>query len=58
MIEDVDLLRCYVNDRSEEAFAEWVQRRIGLVYAVAAAPPWLRDAWDPALSRWQAVKPA
>jgi RNA polymerase sigma factor (sigma-70 family) len=35
MIEDTELLRRYVETRSEAAFAELVQRRIGLVYAVA-----------------------
>lgn len=34
-IEDADLLRRYVEDGSEAAFAELVRRRIGLVYAVA-----------------------
>ncbi|MBI5767987.1 MAG: sigma-70 family RNA polymerase sigma factor [Verrucomicrobia bacterium] len=33
--DDVALLRRYVADRSEAAFAELVRRRIGLVYAVA-----------------------
>ena len=35
MIEDAELLRRYVEARSEEAFAELVHRRIGLVYSVA-----------------------
>ena len=35
MIDDADLLRRYANDGSEEAFAELVRRRIGLVYGVA-----------------------
>ncbi|HXB02698.1 MAG TPA: sigma-70 family RNA polymerase sigma factor [Opitutaceae bacterium] len=35
MIEDSELLRLYAESRSEEAFAELVRRRIGLVYAVA-----------------------
>ena len=35
MIEDAELLRCYAEERSEEAFAELVHRRIGLVYSVA-----------------------
>jgi DNA-directed RNA polymerase specialized sigma24 family protein len=35
MIEDTELLRRYVETRSEAAFAELVQRRIGLVYSVA-----------------------
>jgi RNA polymerase sigma factor (sigma-70 family) len=42
MIDDVDLLRRYVENQSEEAFAELVQRRIGLVYSVA-----LRRTLDP-----------
>ena len=33
--EDSELLRRYAENRSEAAFAELVQRRIGLVYAVA-----------------------
>lgn len=35
MNEDAELLRCYARFRSESAFAELVQRRIGLVYSVA-----------------------
>ena len=35
MIEDSTLLRRYVDDRSEAAFAELVRRRVNLVYAVA-----------------------
>ena len=35
MIEDVELLRRYADGHANEAFAELVQRRIGLVYAVA-----------------------
>ncbi len=35
MIEDIELLRRYVETSSETAFAELVQRRIGLVYSVA-----------------------
>lgn len=35
MIEDTELLRRYAEERSEGAFAELVQRRVGLVYAVA-----------------------
>src|SRR5687767_6570195 len=35
MVEDSELLRRYVEFRSEEAFAELVRRRIGLVYSVA-----------------------
>src|SRR5580704_8914415 len=35
MTEDSELLRLYAESRSEEAFAELVRRRIGLVYAVA-----------------------
>jgi RNA polymerase sigma factor (sigma-70 family) len=35
MIEDAELLRRYVEDRSEEAFAELVRRRVNLVYSVA-----------------------
>lgn len=35
MNEDADLLRRYVDERSETAFAELVRRRIGLVYAIA-----------------------
>ncbi|MEO6569234.1 MAG: sigma-70 family RNA polymerase sigma factor [Opitutaceae bacterium] len=35
MIEDAELLRRYAEEKSEEAFAELVQRRIGLVYSVA-----------------------
>jgi hypothetical protein len=32
MNEDADLLSRYAESRSEEAFAELVRRRIGLVY--------------------------
>lgn len=35
MNEDADLLRRYVEEKSEAAFAELVRRRIGLVYAIA-----------------------
>lgn len=35
MIEDAELLRCYVEERSEGAFAQLVKRRVGLVYSVA-----------------------
>lgn len=35
MIEDAELLRRYAEEKSEDAFAELVRRRIGLVYAVA-----------------------
>jgi len=35
MIEDAELLRRYVTERSQDAFAELVQRRVDLVYAVA-----------------------
>ncbi|MBI5691122.1 MAG: sigma-70 family RNA polymerase sigma factor [Verrucomicrobia bacterium] len=35
MIEDAELLRRYVEERSEAAFAELVQRHLGLVYATA-----------------------
>ncbi len=35
MIEDVELLRRYVEERSESAFAELVRRRVDLVYSVA-----------------------
>jgi RNA polymerase sigma factor (sigma-70 family) len=35
MKTDVELLRCYVEERSESAFTELVQRHIGLVYSVA-----------------------
>ena len=35
MNEDPDLLRRYADQSSEEAFAELVRRRIGLVYSVA-----------------------
>src|SRR4051812_18090949 len=35
MIEDAELLRRYAEEKSEQAFAELVQRRIGLVYSVA-----------------------
>lgn len=35
MNEDADLLRRYVEEKSEAAFAQLVRRRIGLVYAIA-----------------------
>ncbi len=35
MIEDAELLRRYVTERSQDAFAELVRRRVDLVYAVA-----------------------
>jgi len=35
MIEDAELLRRYVEERSEGAFAQLVKRRVGLVYSVA-----------------------
>ncbi len=35
MLEDPDLLRRYVTDRSQDAFAEIVRRRVDLVYSVA-----------------------
>ena len=35
MIEDTELLRRYAEDDAEDAFAELVRRRIGLVYGVA-----------------------
>lgn len=35
MIEDVELLRRYAEDRSQDAFAELVRRRVNLVYSVA-----------------------
>lgn len=35
MTDDTELLRCYAEENSEEAFAELVRRRIGLVYSVA-----------------------
>lgn len=35
MIEDAELLRRYTEDKSEGAFAELVQRHLGLVYACA-----------------------
>src|SRR4051812_14414348 len=35
MIDDSELLRRYAEDKSETAFSELVQRRIGLVYSVA-----------------------
>ena len=34
-MEDAELLRRYAESRSEEAFAELVRRRIGLVYSIA-----------------------
>lgn len=40
--EDSELLRRYAETRSEEAFAELVRRRVGLVYSVA-----LRTTCDP-----------
>src|SRR5262245_23258775 len=42
MIEDVELLRHYAETRSEDAVAQIVHRRIGLVYSVA-----LRTTHDP-----------
>ena len=33
--DDIQLLRRYANERSEEAFAELVRQRIGLVYSTA-----------------------
>jgi DNA-directed RNA polymerase specialized sigma24 family protein len=35
MIEDAELLRRYAEEKSEGAFAELVQRHLGLVYACA-----------------------
>ncbi len=35
MIEDAELLRRYAEDRAEPAFAELVQRHVGVVYAAA-----------------------
>src|SRR4051812_18722784 len=35
MIEDTELLRRYAREKSEDAFAELVRRRIDLVYSVA-----------------------
>jgi RNA polymerase sigma factor (sigma-70 family) len=35
MLEDAELLRRYADEKSEAAFAELVQRHLGLVYAVA-----------------------
>jgi RNA polymerase sigma factor (sigma-70 family) len=35
MIEDVELLRRFVDDHSQDAFAELVRRRVNLVYSVA-----------------------
>ncbi|HUQ71428.1 MAG TPA: sigma-70 family RNA polymerase sigma factor [Planctomycetaceae bacterium] len=35
MIEDTELLRRYAEEHSEAAFTELVERRLGLVYAVA-----------------------
>ena len=35
MADDVELLRRYIENRSEEAFAELVQRHLNLVYSVA-----------------------
>ncbi len=35
MIEDAELLRRYASEKSQAAFAELVERRIGLVYSVA-----------------------
>ena len=34
MLEDKELLRRYVEEKSEEAFAEFVQRHIATVYSV------------------------
>ena len=34
-VEDGELLRRYVEERSETAFGEFVQRHLGLVYAAA-----------------------
>jgi RNA polymerase sigma factor (sigma-70 family) len=42
MTEDAELLRRYAETRAEEAFAEIVRRRVGLVYSVA-----LRTTGDP-----------
>src|SRR5258708_2009982 len=35
MNSDAELLRCYVEDRSEPAFTALVERHMGLVYSVA-----------------------
>ena len=35
MKSDAELLRCYLEDHSESAFAELVRRHIALVYSVA-----------------------
>ena len=35
MMDDADLLRAYAQNRSEPAFAEFVERRVGFVYATA-----------------------
>ncbi|HEX2852148.1 MAG TPA: sigma-70 family RNA polymerase sigma factor [Opitutaceae bacterium] len=35
MVDDAELLRRYAQDRSEEAFTEFVQRHLNLVYAAA-----------------------
>lgn len=35
MNDDTELLRRYVEEGAEAAFAEWVQRHLGLVYAAA-----------------------
>jgi len=35
MMDDSELLRAYVENRSETAFAEFVERRVGFVYAAA-----------------------
>lgn len=35
MMNDAELLRCYAESRSETAFAEFVERRIGFVHATA-----------------------
>src|SRR3954468_2537673 len=35
MVDDAELLRCYAEEKSEAAFAEWVQRHVDLVYSAA-----------------------
>src|SRR5687768_10993544 len=35
MLEDAQLLRRYANERAEDAFAEFVRRRVNLVYGIA-----------------------